>query len=115
MSLPADESHRTVDGFADRERGEDRREREAAGVDDDQRALAAREVLVATDADVPTQLGQRDHLADETRVAAPVVDHAGRLDDEMAGQSSTARPPHRVRAEPIVHGLLPPPVVPAVE
>src|SRR6478735_2455074 len=91
---PADEADRTVDRLADRERGEDRRQREAAGVHHDQRPLAAREVLVATDADAPAQLGQRDHLTDETGVASPVVDDARRLDDETARELEHAS--HRV-------------------
>ena len=52
---PSDEPHRAPDRVADRERREQRRQGQAAGVDDDQRPAAPREVLGAADGDVPSQ------------------------------------------------------------
>ena len=85
----ADEADRPVDRLADRERAEDRCQGEAAGVDDDQGALAPREVLVAADASRSSGAAARPiDLTHEAGVAAPVVDHAGRFVDEAQGSSS---------------------------
>ena len=40
-------------------------------------------MLVATDGDAPSELGEAEDAPHEPGVAAPVVDHAGRLVDEV--------------------------------
>ncbi len=82
----SDEADRPIDGLADGQCAEDRGEREASRVDDDQRPLVLRKMLVAADRHVPADLGETDDLAHETGVAAPVVDHACRFVDEPEGQ-----------------------------
>ena len=121
----SDEADRPIDGLADGQRAEDRGEREPSGVDDDQRPLASREVLVAADRHVPAQLGQPDDAAHEAGVAAPVVDHAGRFVDETEREieqtadggaaigGAAPDPPGSVALESIERAITPPPGVPA--
>ena len=79
----SDETDRTTDRAADRQRGEHGCQREPAGADDDQRAFPLRESVVAVDRDVPAQTGQRPDPGDEVGIAAPVVDHVTRRIDHV--------------------------------
>ena len=71
---PADEADGAPDGVTDRQGGEQRGEREPAGVHHDQRASPRRHVLGPAHADVPPESADRPQPADEPLVPAPVVD-----------------------------------------
>jgi hypothetical protein len=72
MVGPTDKPDGPVGGVRERPRDVERAEREAALVGDEQRALAGRQVLQATDADVPAQSCERLDDAHEVVVAAPL-------------------------------------------
>ena len=79
------EADRTIDDLAERKRSENRSERQRAGVDHDQGALATWEELVAADSDIPPQARGANHRAHQARVSAPVVDDAS----ECGGHQAT--------------------------
>ena len=66
-----------ADGLAERPRCVDGAEREASRIGDEQRAVALGQVMDATNADIPPQLGDRGEHLDEMGVAAPLVDRVG--------------------------------------